>query len=105
MVAFFPYLYGQSIRASTLAPSTLIAASYLIPGPQAKLFMFLIYHNDPINAIAAYLCIYLPSILICNVFIGNYEQFCSATYFNIRQTIQAVSNGLVFFLAYWMLKE
>lgn len=90
---------------SLINAPTLIAAAYLFPGPQAKLFMYLIYHDDPLMAFIAYLCLYLPSILICNVFIGNYALFCTPTYYNIRMTMQAVSNGLVFFLVVWMLQH
>ena len=105
MISFFPYLFKNAMEYSNITSATLIAASYLIPGPQIKVFMFLIYHNEPLNALIAYFCLYLPSILICNIFIGYYSMFCSMTYFNIRLTIQAVSNGLVFSLVILMLKE
>ena len=105
MIAFFPNLFENMAAHSTISGATLIAGSYLVPGPQAKVFMFLIYHNDLLSAVVAYLCLYLPSILMCNIFIGYYSMFCSLTYFNIRLTIQAVSNGLVFYLVVWMLRQ
>ena len=67
--------------------------------------MFFIHHYDLVGAILGYLCLYLPSILICNVFIGNYSLFCTKAYYHIRQTMQSVSNALVLYLVIWMLKN
>lgn len=67
--------------------------------------MFFIVHNQIKNVIIAYFCLYLPPILLINIFIGYRTFFYSDTYYNIRQSIQAVGNGIVFCLVFWMLKE
>jgi hypothetical protein len=45
MLAFFPNIYQQIIGTSTLTWNTLIALSFLFPGPYSKTFMFFIDHR------------------------------------------------------------
>lgn len=103
MLAFFPYIYKETIGSSTLSFNTLIALSFLFPGPQSKAFMFFIFHNQTNNVIIGYLCLYMPSIFLTNIFIGHRHRFYTKTYYNIRESIQAVGNGIVFSLVYVML--
>lgn len=65
--------------------------------------MFFIVHSQLNNVLIGYVCLYLPSILLTNIFFGYRPYFYTVTYYNIRQSIQAVSNGIVLCLVYWML--
>lgn len=105
MLAFFPYIYNQTIGSSTLSPNTLISLSFLFPGPHAKAFMFFIIHTEIDHVVIGYGCLYLPTILLTNIFIGYRHYFYTFTYYNIRQSIQAVGNGIVFCLVIWMLRN
>lgn len=105
MLAFFPYIYKQTIGQSTLSSNTLISLSFLFPGPHSKAFMFFIIHTQINNVIIGYLCLYLPPILLANIFIGYRPHFFTRTYYNIRQSIQAVGNAIVFCLVYEMLRN
>lgn len=49
--------------------------------------------------------LYLPPILLANIFVGYRPYFFTPTYYNIRQSIQAVGNGIVFCLVYQMLSQ
>jgi hypothetical protein len=60
--------------------------------------MFFIDHKKVIDVLIGYVCLFLPSILLANIFIGYRPHFFSRTYYNIRQSIQAVGNGIVFLL-------
>ena len=55
--------------------------------------------------VVGYLALYSPSLLLVNIFLGYRVHFFTRTYYNIRQSIQAVGNGIVFCLVYWMLSE
>jgi chromate transport protein ChrA len=67
--------------------------------------MFFIVHSQIKNVIIAYLCLYLPPILLVNIFITYRPYFYTRTYYNIRQSIQAVGNGIVFCLVIKMLEK
>ncbi len=103
MLAFFPSLYQNYIKTSTLSANTLISLSFLFPGPHSKTFMFLMAESQLQQGFIGYMCLYLPSILLTNIFIGYRPYFFTSTYYNIRQSIQAAANGVVFCLVYWML--
>lgn len=105
MLAFFPFIYREWIGSSTLSPNTLISLSFLFPGPHSKAFMFFIIHTQLKNVLIGYGCLYLPSILLINIFISYRPYFYTRTYYNIRQSIQAVGNGIVFCLVFWMLSN
>lgn len=105
MLAFFPYIYEQSTGKSTLTPNTLISLSFLFPGPHSKAFMFFIIHSQIKNDVIGYLCLYAPSILLTNIFIGYRPYFYTQTYYNIKLSIQAVGNGIVLCLVFWMLSN
>lgn len=53
----------------------------------------------------AYACLYLPPILLVNIYISYRRHFFSRTYYNIRQSIQAVGNAIVFCLVFEMLSH
>jgi len=52
-----------------------------------------------------YICLYLPSILLTNIFFGYRPHFYVTAYHNIRISIQSVGNGIVFCLVIWMLRQ
>lgn len=67
--------------------------------------MFFIIHTQIQNAMIGYACLYLSPILLVNIYIAYRHHFFTRTYYNIRQSIQCVGNGLVFCLVFQMLSN
>lgn len=104
MLVFFPLLFTQIYSIPHLKAFDIIGINLITPGSHIKPFFSFIGNDfSIITFLLTYLCLYLPSILIACIYIGYRKYFYTAIWNDSLKAMQAVSNGLVLSMIFYVI--